>query len=162
LDLPDFGFLADHHLDADRGDLVRRDHVGARRVGRRHALSFRDRVDVTIVRERLAHVVLVRDLDAHLVLADANPIAGEQPLRIAAADGLLRVVDVDAVRRGVDDVVAAGAKVDARVATREITLAVRQDPVAFERTADRAAVVPELHAASFAKALPVPTDDLKA
>jgi hypothetical protein len=160
--MPDFGLLADHHLDANRGDLVRRHHVGPGRVGRRYALSSRHGIDVPVVGERLARVVLVRDLDAHLVFADAKAIAREQPLRIAAADRLLRVVDVNAVRRGVDDVITARAEVDAGVTAGEITLPVGQYPVAFEGAADRAAVVPEFYAASFAEALPVTTDDLKA
>ena len=162
LNLADLGFVADQHLDADGRDLVRRDHVGARRIGRRHALRLRDRIDVPVVGQRLARVVLVGDLDAHLVLADTDAVAREQALRIAAADGLLGVVDVDAVRRRVDDVIAARAEVDARVAARQIALAVGKHPVALERAADRAAVVPELHRASFAEALAMTTDDLQA
>ena len=162
MNLADLGVFVDQHLDADGRDLVRRDHVGARRIGRRHALRFRDGIDVPVVGERLARVVLVADLDAHLVLADADSIAREQALRIAAADRLLGIVDVDAVRRGVDDVIAAGAEIDARVAARQIALAVGKHPIAFERAADRAAVVPEVHRASFAEALTMTTDDLQA
>jgi hypothetical protein len=46
---------------------------------------------------------------------------------------LLGVVDVDTVRRRIDDVVASRAEVDARVSARQVALAVGQDPVALER-----------------------------
>ena len=112
--------------------------------------------------ELRAGVVVADDLDLHLVFADANAVAREQSLRVAAADGLFRVVDVHAVRRAVDDVVAAGAIVDARVAARQVALPVGQHPVALERAADRAARVAELAHAAFAESLAVTTDDLQA
>ena len=107
LNLADLDLFADQHLDADGRDLMWCDHVGARRVGRRHPLSLRDRIDVPVIGQRLARVVLIGDLDAHLVLADTDAVAREQALRIAAANGLLAIVDVDAVGRRVDDVIAA-------------------------------------------------------
>src|SRR6185295_9401190 len=107
-------------------------------------------------------VVLGDDFDLHLVFADADAVAGEQSLRVAAANGLLGVVDVHAVRRGVDDVVTAGPIVDARVAARKVTLPVGQYPVALERAADRATGVAELTHTAFAEALSVTTYDLQA
>src|SRR5690606_33877171 len=53
-------------------------------------------------------------------------------------------VDVHAVHRRVDDVVAAGAEIDAGVPARQVALRVRQDPVALERATDRAAARAEL------------------
>src|SRR4029079_17918146 len=118
----------EQHLDADRGDLVRLDEVGPRRIGGRNALRARDRIDVLAGRSR--GLVLV-DLYVDLVLADADPVAREQPLRIAAADRLVGIVDVNAVRRRVDDVVAARSIVDARVPARYLALSAGQTPVAL-------------------------------
>src|SRR4029079_9621353 len=84
----------EQHLDADRGDLVRLDEVGPRRIGGRNALRARDRIDALAGTSR--EPVLV-DLYVDLVLADADPVAREQPLRIAAADRLVGIVDVNAV-----------------------------------------------------------------
>ena len=83
---------------------------------------------------------------------------GSRGLVYHLTDRLLGAIDEDAVGRGVDDVVAAGAVVDARVSARQIALRIRQDPVAFERSADRAAVVPKLDAAPLAEALMVSAD----
>src|SRR6478752_8689855 len=102
------------------------------------------------------------DLDVDLVLADPDPIAREQPLRIAAADRLVGIVDVDAVRRRVDDVVAARAIVDARVPARYVALPVGQHPVALERAPDRTAFAAEFFRAALTESLTVATDDLQA
>ena len=157
-----FRFFADQHLDAHRGDLVCLHEIAARRIGRVYALRATHGVDVIARPRVLAGAVLVVDLDGHLVLAETNAVAAEQPLRIAASDGSFRIVDVNAVRRSVDYVVAAGAIVDARVAARDVALAVRQYPIAFERAADRAAVAAEFFGGSFAEALPLATGHLQA
>src|SRR5690606_34405366 len=104
---------------------------------------------------------VVVDLGDDLVVADANAVPVEEALRLAAADGHLGVVHVDAVRRRVDDVVAAASEVDARVPAGQIAAGIRQHPVTAGRTADRAAGRPELHRAAFAELLAERADNLQ-
>jgi hypothetical protein len=112
--------------------------------------------------QRLARVLQVVDLDEHLVVADPDTVVREQTLRPTTPDGFFGIVDEDAVRRCIDDVVATRAKIDARVPARQEALAVGQDPVAFVRSADRAAAVTELLQAPLAEAVSVPADDFQA
>lgn len=151
----------EEHLDADAGDGLGIDEIAARRVRRIDPLLQVDRVDVSRIEQGLAGIVDICDRDFHFVFADPDPVAREQALRLAVSDGVCRIVDEHAVLRGVDDVIAAGAKVDARMPARHEAMTVGQAPVGFERTADRAAGLAESHIGFFAERLAVPADDFE-